>query len=37
MIQKIKENIVIEIQKKKSLKELVNYLEAEYLELKGRL
>lgn len=37
MIEKIKDNITIEIQKKKTLKELVDYLEAEYLELKERL
>ena len=37
MIEKIKKNITIEIQKKNTLKELVDYLEAEYLELKGKL
>ena len=37
MIEKIKKNIVIEIQKKESLKELVDYLEAEYLELNEQL
>tara|TARA_Y100000310_G_scaffold113043_1_gene111584 strand:+ start:49 stop:162 length:114 start_codon:yes stop_codon:yes gene_type:complete len=37
MFQEIKEKIIDEIPKKKNLRELVDYLEAEYLELKGRL